>query len=56
MKEMSKYNEITRLEQEEKEKQQKETLKFLSKIGFDLIPQHITNLLIKNINISPKDY
>ena len=56
MKEMSKYNEITRLEQEEKEKQQKETLKFLSKIGFDLIPQHITNLLIKNINISPKNY
>jgi len=43
-------------EVKEKEKKQKETLKFLSKIGFDLIPQYITKQLIENINFSPKTY
>ncbi|MDQ7023696.1 MAG: hypothetical protein Q9M97_09475 [Candidatus Gracilibacteria bacterium] len=41
---------------EEKEKKQKETLKFLSKIGFDLVPQYITEQLINNININPDLY
>jgi hypothetical protein len=41
---------------EELEKEQKETLKFLSKIGFDMLPQHITNQLIENINLAPNDY
>ena len=43
-------------EVKEKEKKQKETLKFLSKIGFDLVPQYITKQLIENINFAPKSY
>ena len=38
------------------EEKQKKTLKFLSKIGFDLIPQSITNQLIENINMNPSLY
>jgi hypothetical protein len=47
--------ELVKRKHERKEEQLK-TLKFLWKIGFDLIPQSITNQLIENINIAPKAY
>jgi len=34
----------------EKDKQTKEVLKFLSSIGFDMIPQSVTDMIIKNLN------
>jgi len=41
---------------EQKEKTQKDTLVFLWEIGFDLIPQDITDHLIEMININPSLY
>jgi predicted Zn-dependent protease with MMP-like domain len=34
----------------------RDTMKFLSSIGFDLIPQNFTDLLIDLINLNPTKY
>ena len=47
--------ELVKRKQERKEKEL-QILKFLHKIGFDLIPQSITNQLVENINFAPKVY